>query len=593
MKKKKVRAVCYCRVSTDAEEQRTSIQNQRVELRRMCENKGWTMPAINHDGLCEKGVYYDVGTSGTKLSRPAFDQLLLDAGLCPVIDADTDLKTTTYKVDTSRKPLFDLIVVKDAARFSRNVSINSILLALKENCVYVYFQDLNKSTESNEDWSMIQIFFTFAESESRRKSVAVSFGYEAGLKAGKIYVGGKMFGYDYDPKTNSLKVNPEEAKVIKRVFDLYTEEEMGQLRICNQLADEGYYCSSGKKYGRSTIKRWLENEKYCGMTTGGRYHKTDLFTGKKIQRDYDHPLRVAARKAQEKLKAEGVIKIEPIISVEQFQKAKEITARNSEIYKVKKEWHGTTVYAKKVICGCCGAYYRASGKRAYAKYGGRKISRYVCKHSIVYDEQHGVPKCENPSILEPELDKALFGLSYWTDRKVACLDLIDTGHFYINVLENAMNVDNSIAVEKLSEEIKSVKEKRERLLDLYADGLFDKEELTKRTTAFTDSISKLEAKKEQLSKDNNAIQEQISEITTWIKAAEEDIQEIHDIVTAIIKKKKYPQKSRKELLRDVDHITIGLDGKPVIKFKSVQNIKNATLLLGIRIEAYNEADEMQ
>lgn len=590
--KRKVRAVCYCRVSTDTVEQKTSIQNQRVELRRMCENKRWTMPNINHDGLCDKGVYYDVGTSGTKLSRPAFDQLLLDAGLCPVIDADTDKKTTAYKVDTSRKPLFDVIVVKDAARFSRNVSINSILLKLKENGVYVFFQDLNKSTESNEDWSMIQIFFTFAESESRRKSVAVSFGYEAGLKAGKIYCGGKMFGYDYDPKTNSLVQNKDEAKVVKRVFDLYTEVGLGQYRICNQLADEGFFNSAGNKYGRSTIKRWLENEKYCGITTGGRYHKTDLFTAKKIQRDYDHPLRVAAREAQQKLQADGIIKIEPIVSVEQFQKAREITARNSEMYKVRKEWHGTTDYAKKVICGCCGAFYRASGRRAYARYGGRKISRYVCKHSIVYDEQHGVPKCENPAILEPELDKVLFGLSYWTDRRLALLDLIDTGHYYINVLKSAINSDNSIAVKKLSEEIESVKEKRERLLDLYADGLFDKEELKKRTTTFTDKISELEAKKEQLSKDNTAIQEQITEITTWIKAAEEDLQETHDIYTAIIKKKKYPQKSRKELLRDVDHITVGLDGKPTIKFKSVQNIKNVSFLLGMRIEAYNEADEM-
>ena len=372
-KPEKRRAVAYCRVSTDKEEQKTSINSQRIELRRMCERNNWTMPPITVSGVADSGVYYDVGTSGTKLSRPAFDRLLLDAGLRPVVDAYTDKKTTTYKVE--KKSKFDLIVVKDASRFSRNVSINSILQTLKENSVFVYFCDLNMSTEVNEHWSIIQQFFIFAEGESRRKSQAVSWGYEAGIKQGKIYFGGKMFGYDYDKKNNRLVINPDEAKVIRRVFDMYTEERLGQWRICNALADEGIYTKrfddKGKpiKYGRSTIKRWLQNEKYCGITTSGRYHKVDLFSGKKIERDYNDSLRKEARKAQKELEERGIVKIEPIISVEQFRKAQRITAENSELYSVKKEWHGTTDYSKKVVCGCCGAYYRASGRKAYKKYG--------------------------------------------------------------------------------------------------------------------------------------------------------------------------------------------------------------------------------
>ena len=167
-KTEKKRAVAYCRVSTDKEEQKTSIKSQRTELRRLCEQKEWYMPRISVENLCDEGVYYDEGTSGTKLSRPAFDRLLLDAGLTPVIDADTDKKTTTYKVD--KKPKFDVIVVKDASRFSRNVSVNSIMQTLKDNGVYVFFCDLNMTTEVNEHWNIIQQFFIFAEGESRRKS---------------------------------------------------------------------------------------------------------------------------------------------------------------------------------------------------------------------------------------------------------------------------------------------------------------------------------------------------------------------------------------------------------------------------------------
>ena len=585
MNTQKRRAVAYCRVSTDKEEQQTSIKSQRIELKRMCENNDWQMPRINVKELCADGVYYDVGTSGTKLSRPAFDRLLIDAGLTPVIDADTEKKTTTYKVEKASK--FDLIVVKDASRFSRNVSINSILQTLKDNRVYVHFCDLNMTTEVNEHWSIIQQYFIFAESESRRKSKAVSFGYESGVRQGKIYFGGKMFGFDYDRKHNRLVINEAEAKVIRRVFDMYTEEGLGQYRICDALKDEGYFNSVGKKYGRSTIKRWLENEKYCGVTTSGRYHKVDLFSGKRIEREYDSDIRVKARNAQKELEAQGIVKIEPIISVEQFEKAKQITAQNRELYRVSKEWHGTTDYAKKVVCGCCGAYYRASGRKAYAKYGNKKIARYCCKHQITYDEVHGIPKCTNPSILEPELDKALLGRKYWIHRRNEIEELISTGDVYISILRRAFNADNAKAVQNIEEQIAEIAKKRERLLDLYADGMFDKEELSKRTARFTDEISTLNEQKEQLSKGNEAIASDIAQIEEMMTAAREDQKEVEDILA----EKKYPKKTRKEMLRDVERIVIDEKGRPIITFRSIENIKNTVRGLGISIESYADLEE--
>ena len=588
-KTNKKRAVAYCRVSTDKEEQKTSIKSQRIELKRMCENNGWYMPRITVKGLADDGVYYDEGTSGTKLSRPAFDRLLIDAGLTPVIDADTEKKTTAYKVD--KAPKFDLIVVKDASRFSRNVSINSILQTLKDNGVFVYFCDLNMTTEINENWSMIQQYFIFAESESRRKSTAVSWGYQAGVKQGKIYFGGKMIGYDYDSKSNRLVVNEEEAKLVRRVFDMYTEEGLGQYRICSALSDEGFFTTSKTgekvKYGRSTIKRMLQNEKYCGITNSGRYHKIDLFSGKKIVRDYNDPLRVQARKAQKELEEQGIIKIEPIITVEQYEKAQAINARNAEMYRLSGEWHGTTDYAKKVVCGCCGAFYRASGRKAYKRYGNEKIARYVCKHSITYDEAHGVPKCENPAILEPELDKTLFGRSYWVNRRNNIDDLINTGEYYITVLKRAINADNAQAVKDIDGQITEIAKKRERLLDLYADGIYSKDELAKRTTNYTDQISELTAKKEQLAKGNEGITKDIEQITEMVKVAKSDQKEVE----AILESKKYPKKTRRELLRDVESITIDAQGKAHVTFKTLENIKNTILGMGIMIESYADAEE--
>ena len=124
-------------------------------------------------------------------------------------------------------------------------------------------------------------------------------------------------------------------------------------------------------------------------------------------------------------------------------------------------------------------------------------------------------------------------------------------------------------------------------MDLYADGIYSKDELEKRTVAFTDQISELSAKKEQLSKGNEAIYKDIEQINTMIQSAKEAQKEVEEILS----KKKYPKQTRKELLRDVEQITIDAHGKPHITFKSLENIKNMIASMGIAIENYADAEE--
>jgi hypothetical protein len=332
----------------------------------------------------------------------------------------------------------------------------------------------------------------------------------------------------------------------------------------------------------------LQNEKYCGITNSGRYHKTDLFNNKKIVRDYNDPLRVQARKAQAELEEQGIIRIEPIITVEQFEKAQAICSRNSDMYKLTGEWHGTTDYAKKVVCECCGAYYRASGRKAYKMYSGMAASRYVCKHSINFDEEHGIPKCTNPSILEPELDKALFGREYWVHRRFNIEELINTGTFYVSVLRRAINADNIQAVKEIDEQIAELKRKRARLIDLYTDGAYDKDELDKRNGDITAQINDLTAKQEQLAKGNEEIYKDIEQVKELIAEAKAE----YATVENILETRNYPKKTRRELLRDVEKITIDTQGKPHITFKSLENIKTTIHNMGIMIESYAEAEEV-
>lgn len=98
----KKRAVAYCRVSTDKEDQLNSLEAQREYFQNNVANYGFELVHI----------YADEGITGTKKkNRKAFLQMLEDA----------------------RERKFEVLFVKDISRFARNTldSLESVRLLKK------------------------------------------------------------------------------------------------------------------------------------------------------------------------------------------------------------------------------------------------------------------------------------------------------------------------------------------------------------------------------------------------------------------------------------------------------------------------------
>ena len=86
-----MRMAAYCRVSTEKEEQLSSLENQREFFEQYADKEGDTLVKI----------YADEGISGKSMNkREAFAQLLED----------------------SKTGAFDYVAVKDISRFARNTS---------------------------------------------------------------------------------------------------------------------------------------------------------------------------------------------------------------------------------------------------------------------------------------------------------------------------------------------------------------------------------------------------------------------------------------------------------------------------------------
>jgi DNA invertase Pin-like site-specific DNA recombinase len=129
-----VKAALYCRVSTFEQ----TTENQRLELGRYCEARGWTATE-----------YLDEGVSGSKESRPALDRLLTDA----------------------RRHRFDTLIVWRLDRLGRNLR-HLILLLDELSALGVAFVSLNEGIDTTTPAGRLQLHLLGAVAEYERGVIA-------------------------------------------------------------------------------------------------------------------------------------------------------------------------------------------------------------------------------------------------------------------------------------------------------------------------------------------------------------------------------------------------------------------------------------
>ena len=489
----KKRVVAYCRVSTKSSDQENSFENQKSYFER----------EINNNEAYEfVGMYADRGISGTSLTkRPDFNRMLMDAGL----DVDNG-----YKIIS--KPKFDLIMTKNISRFARNVSVDAIFKALAMNNVYVYFLDLHRTTENTQDILLINFMSNFAEHESRDRSDKTTFGMIEGAKKGMILCHGNMYGYNYLPRPyNRLEIIPEEAEVIRRIFQLYIDG-YGAYRICKILAQEGIRNRKGKIIPEASIRTMLENEKYCGLAARMKYDTGVIFA--------KHYAKVRPKEEQIIFETE---KIPAIIDVETFNRAQEIRASRVQSQTQKGINHGTTDYAGKILCGCCGSQYRATQTKVY---GGRKTRYYACvrKRRIAYDDAgERIMLCNNPNVNEYDLNSAVTNIHYLSGLRSRVSGGIAELDDIITILYRRIDNQSEAEIKNLHNQLSSILDQKERLLDLYSSKSFSKEMLDKKVKPLDESEMALTKEIKELSKTNEEIYRDIEEVKQTLAYVERSI----------------------------------------------------------------------
>lgn len=443
---RKRRAVAYCRVSTDKEDQVNSLEAQREYFRTYMDEFGYELVEI----------YADEGITGTKKkSRKAFLKMLEDA----------------------RAGKFDVLFVKDISRFARNTldSLESVRL-LKSLNIDIVFVNNQGILETGSEL-MFTIMSAMAQEESVNTSKRVKFGKRQNMKNGKVP--NLVYGYDKVPgELFNLHINEVEARTILHMFEWYVYAGFGCLAIAKKLNQAGIRTKRGCEWTQNAVARILKNPIYIGVVINGREATKEIYSNQRIKREMDDWLVTR----NELLR---------IVSDDLFDQAQKLMNNRYEAFHMTNERQSNKyVFSTLIKCKHCGRSFRRV-KRCYAN----TYVRWVCSSR----NGEGMEACDNAvKINEDELLEEIRNyLLMWKMDKNAIIE--KTQKEYRKVCSTGQSGD--VTVTELQKEEHKLQNKLSRLKDMYLNDIITMDELKEKTDMLNQQIFQLKNKLECLEKE--------------------------------------------------------------------------------------------
>ena len=464
-----LRVTFYARVSTDKDEQLNSLENQVQYYTELIQSKpNWTyIPG-----------YIDEGISGTSTrKRDSFLRMISDA----------------------KAGRFDFIITKEISRFSRS-TLDSIQYTqeLLEHDVGVLFQNDNINTLDSDSEFRLVVMAGVAQDEVRKLSERLKFGFRQAIKNGHVLGNDKLWGYD--KKDCVLTINEAEAKVVRRIFHLYANEQMGIRRISQQLYDEGFTSRKGNAFNVLTIRHILENPKYKGWYCANKSQTVDYRSKRKIFLD----------------ESEWVMYPDPsipaIVSEELWDRANALYKRRSAqmmSHQSAAEFHNRYPYSGKIICEEHGtSFHRQVLKSAK---GEKEV--WQCR---VY-RNRGRAACSAPQMRTAELDQIMAQIFDQLARDKSAI--VDAVMKVIQAVPNEHDYRQDAG--RIEAELSAIYAKKDRLLEMSIEGALSTAEFKQRNDAFNQQIHELEGQMEVLRAEEEKCQisvEQLGKIKAALEA---------------------------------------------------------------------------
>lgn len=351
-----IKCAVYTRKSTDEglEKEFNTLEAQREageNFVRSQKHQGWTLIPEHYD---------DGGFSGGNMDRPSLQRLLKD------VEAGKVNMIVIYKIDRLTRSLTD---------FSKMVELFD-----KCHCSFVSVTQ-NFNTADSMGRLTLNMLLSFAQFEREISGERIRDKVAASKKKG-IWMGGCV-PFGYQPLNRKLVIKPDEAKVIKFMFEKYLEYKSPQ--AVGYLLEE----AGMRTFSRASINRMLKNPIYMGKIK----HKNEVYDGLH----------------------EGIVS-EEIFKVVQEVSVKKVKTKRACLYK-KNE---VGIMRGLLTCGCCHALMTPTTTQSHG------VKRYY--YTSTAAKMYGHHKCSNGSVPVAAMDECMIKIvaQLFQDPKVfqALLDKV-------------------------------------------------------------------------------------------------------------------------------------------------------------------------
>ena len=441
-------AAIYARVSSEQQREENTIASQTASLIEFAKSHDLEVP--------KEWVVEDEGYSGATLERPGLERVrdLAAEGQIQVVLA--------YSPDRlSRKYAYQILLIEEFARHG----VETVFVKSPQG-------------DSAEDQLLVQFQGMIAEYERAQILERSRRGKRHRAQAGEVSVmSGAPYGYRYIRKTDEVPaayvIDEAEARVVRRVYEMYTVEGLSIGEIRRRLNTEGVPARKASRWERSVVWGVLRNPAYRGVACFG---KTRISARTRVMRPQRRrgTTTPSTTAGHQRPREEWIeIPVPALVTEESFARAQELLYQNK--IRSRRRTIAPSVVQGLVSCAKCG--YALS--RTSTQTSARKIHYYKCIGSDSWRKLGG-PVCDNGRFIRQELLDQIV----WTEV-IRLLEEPALIHQELDRRLAAARTSDPTAKreQSLQRELTHVGKGIERLLTAYQEGLLSLEQLRERMPA--------------------------------------------------------------------------------------------------------------
>ncbi len=365
-------AAIYARVSSEQQREENTIASQTAALIEFAKRHDLEVPG---EWVCE-----DEGYSGATLERPGLERVrdLAAEGQIQVVLA--------YSPDRlSRKYAYQILVIEEFTHHG----VETVFVKSPQG-------------DSAEDQLLVQFQGMIAEYERAQILERSRRGKRHRAQLGEVSVlSNAPYGYRYIRKTDEAPaayvVDEGEARVVRRVYEMYTAEGLSIGEITRRINAEGIPTrKASRRWERSTVWAVLRNSAYRGAACFG---KTRISARTRVMRPQRRRgvTTPSTTAGHERPREEWIeIPVPALVTEESFARAQELLQQNK--IRSRRRTIAPSVVQGLVSCAKCGYAFSRTSTQTSA----RKIHYYKCIGSDGWRKLGG-PVCDNGRFVRQEL----------------------------------------------------------------------------------------------------------------------------------------------------------------------------------------------